>query len=66
MTVTLEFLDLHPAQETLRNVKSKSIVERIGLTDHGANGASLDAAVGHPAPLPASPTFPLSASTTSS
>ena len=40
MAVRLAFLDPHLAQETPHNVKSKSIVERIGLTDCGANGAS--------------------------
>ena len=34
------FLDPHLARGTPRNVKSKSIVERIGRTDPGANGAS--------------------------
>ena len=65
-TVQLVFLDPHLAQETPHNVKSKSIVELIGLTDRGANGASLDVAVGRPTVLPATPTSRLSVSTTSS
>ena len=40
MAVQLAFLDPYLAQETPHNVKSKSIVEHIGLTDHGANGVS--------------------------
>ena len=40
MAVQLVFLDPHLARETPHNVKSKSIVERIGRTDRGANGAS--------------------------
>ena len=65
-TVQLVFLDPHLAPEIPHNVKSKSIVKRIGLTDRGANGASLDVAVGHPTALPAARISQLLVSTTSS
>ena len=65
-TVQLVFLDPHLAPEIPHNVKSKSIVKRIGLTDRGANGASLGVAVGHATALLANPTSQLSVSTTSS
>ena len=66
MTVQLVSHDPSVALETPHNVKSKSIVELIGLTARGANGASLDVTVGRPTSALASPTYRLLASITSS